>query len=273
VESKLTCWMICVVGIHQEKLRNNVNMPHPLEILGPLAGESSGWPEGYSPSGSRQEASSKYLRQTQAHADLLFHFTKVVVMYDTFKNQSTTDYISNYLSAGVESFLVVAYLNGYDKWFMDCIGRNQVPPPGTEDSEQLSSLSHGSAGQIAGQVNTFTPGQSNQSNQASAAVVTPIPTTRFTASALGGGKYKGWNNEGMKLHKKCAELILEQRQDVGLNHRFDMDLLDRFKVAAGNPARSTNQPEDLGFDEFETFFPSDQAESTAQMEGCNWEPV
>jgi hypothetical protein len=262
--------VICVLGFPTDKVKKNVCMPHPSDILGAaLSGESSGWPEAYSPGSPQPEENNKYLRQTKAHADLLFHFAKVVVTYDTFKHQSTKDFISKYLTAGVESFLVVAYINGYDKWFMDCIGQNQVPPPGTEDSEQISSLSHGSAGQLAGQNTTFTP---TQSNPASAPVITPLPATRFTAGALGGGKFKGWNNEGKKLYKKCTNLIAAQRQDVGLTNNFENDLLERFQGAVGTP-HSTHQEEDMAYDEFETFYPSDQAGSAAAMVGGNWEPV
>jgi hypothetical protein len=246
-------------------------MPHPSDILGAaLSGESSGWPEAYSPGSRRPEEHNQYLRQTKAHADLLFHFAKVVVTYDTFKHQSTKDLISKYLTAGVEGFLVVAYLNGYDKWFMDCIGQNQVPPPGTEDSEQISSLSHGSAGQLAGQNTTFTPTQSNPTSTP----VTPLAATltRFTSGAMGGGKFKGWNQDGMRLYKKCVDLIGAQRRDVGLSNTFERDLLERFTGACNTP-RSSNQEEDMAYDEIGTFYPTHLAGSAAEMEGGNWEPV
>jgi len=60
------------------------------------------------------------LRETQAHADLVYHFTKAVVAAGTFTSNSSRNLLSEYMYPTMESFMVIAYINGYPLWIADC---------------------------------------------------------------------------------------------------------------------------------------------------------
>jgi hypothetical protein len=207
-----------------DNFKKNVAMPHPSDILGPLMKEEESWPVAYCP---EDDEGGKYLRQTQAHADLLFHLTKVVVMYDTFKHQSKTELVSKYLSAGLEAFLVVAYLNGYDKWLLECISEGPVSTNTEEGSADLSSVTHSAS--------TGNSGTRDHTARTVSSVVTPHSTgqPRFTAAAMGAGKHKGWSDEGIILYQKVAVLLGEQRKDRNLLG-FERDLMERFRGPTGS---------------------------------------
>jgi hypothetical protein len=102
-------------------INGNVVMPDPKEILGGLDLPESEWPE------YQDGVRPKYMRETVAHQELLFHFTKVMVMADLFRNCADKKPLSKYMTTTLEACLVLLYHNNYACWYGECHAR---APPG-----------------------------------------------------------------------------------------------------------------------------------------------
>jgi hypothetical protein len=151
----------------------------------------------------------------------------------------------------LEAFLVVTYVNSYDKWFLECIGNHVSDSPQEESGEEEQSV------QISSLTHTTT--DTRHPPVAAANTVTPLVTKRYTANAMGGGKFKGWNEEGLELYQKVAEVLKEQRQDKSdpCLAGFDKKLLERFR-SEGRPTAGHCMTKQLPeFDEIDEFFPSE----------------
>ncbi len=66
------------------------------------------------------------MRETDAHADLLFHFAKTVIAYCTFTSSSTTMLLSEYMAKCLEAYAVITYyVNSYDAWMEKAARREE----------------------------------------------------------------------------------------------------------------------------------------------------
>jgi hypothetical protein len=65
---------------------------------------------------------------------------------------------------------------------------------------------------------------------------------RFTESARGNGKYKGWSDEAMKLYNTLATRIKEQRLDPNLKN-FERELMAKFNLGV-SPVNGMEQPDE-----------------------------
>jgi hypothetical protein len=214
-----------------DKMRKGIKMPDPWEIIGSLGTPHKDQEETENSSGVETD---KYLRETQAHAELLFHFTKVLVMNDVFRQHGLKKEVSKYCTAGMEAFLVLTYVNSYASWYEDCKG---VPPPNSHvyiehEESDTSTISQTEA-------STSTPG-------------TKISKKMFTDNPRGKGKHNGWAGAGRALHAKIAQVIKHQRTNPECKPvlaRFEMELLDRFKGEKSSTGRHATEEEVPDFDE------------------------
>ena len=261
-------------GILTDNVKARVEMPTPEAIMGALLGPEIGWPASTTGTSTNNNG-DKCLRHTDAHLEFLFHFTKVCVPYETFKMDSKTQLLSQYLSAGLESFLVMTYDNSYNKWMWECI-RDRGEEPGStettpeEGSEQLSSVTNSSVIDDAAAIPNIQTNLPAQTNRASPVSPLPSPNEKYTNGALGKGKYKGWNDEGMLLYRHIATLLKEQRRDGSLGTAFEIKLLDKFKGTGEGRRGKRARPQ---FDEIDEFFPSQEQAARAENDNPFWEPV
>ena len=182
-------------GLH----RRGVALPEPSEILGNLD------KEGEDPDGA------PCLRETDAHADLLFHFAKTVIAYSTFTSSSTTLLLSEYMAKCLEAYAVITYVNSYDAWMEEAARREEGR---NEDSDSPSSA--GSR-----------------------------KRRRFTEKSKGSGKFKGWDKSGIRLYNKIDKVLHKQRSDVSLVE-FDKKLKTWF--LKGKNSSPSSQADDDEYD-------------------------
>jgi hypothetical protein len=168
------------------------SLPSPHLILGDLADQEKTWPE------VESESRAGYLRETAGHIDLLRYFTKICVTAAVFKSKSETKMLSKYMSAALEAFLVMVYVNNHDSW----LAEYQASVPGTAVPEP--------------------------------AVLQKSPKW-FTANSRGKGKYKGWTKEGMDLYNEVMRVITVQRSNKNYSV-FDTKLMKAFVGDNNNKA-------------------------------------
>ncbi len=111
--------------------RKGVALPDPAEILGNL-----------DKPGEDPDDAPCCLRETDAHADFLFHFAKTVIVCSTFKESCNVIFLSGYMSISLEAYAVLTYANSYDTWMEEATrrkeGRNEEDSisPNTPDNDQ-----------------------------------------------------------------------------------------------------------------------------------------
>jgi hypothetical protein len=181
-------------GLHSR----GVALPEPSEILGNLVDK-----EGEDPDGA------PCLRETDAHADFLFHFAKTVIVYCTFNSSSTTMLLSEYMAKCLEAYAVITYVNSYDAWMEEATRREEGR---NEDSDSPSSA--GSR-----------------------------KRRRFTEKSKGSGKFKGWDKSGIRLYNKINKMLDKQRSDESLVE-FDKKMKTWFLVKGKNSSPSSQNDDD-----------------------------
>jgi hypothetical protein len=206
----------CIFSIQPAKIKT-IEMPDAREILGDLAGPRDKWPafDSTPDDGGR----ALYLRETEAYEDLMFHFTKVLVMNDFYRQKATKKGLSLYMGVSLESFLVLTYVNNYETWYKDCKGELPRRPICFE----------------TGSTESETSGVSGVSDNS---------TQKFTAASRGKGKYRGWSDTGMDLFNHLGDLLAFQRANPHGDDTladFENNLLDRFKGVAKQPTTAPAQ--------------------------------
>ncbi len=182
-------------GLHVH--RRGIALPEPEEILGNLD------KPGEDPDGA------PCLRETDAHADFLFHFAKTVIVCSTFNSSSTTMLLSEYMAKCLEAYAVITYVNSYDAWMEEATRREEGR---NEDSDSPSSA-----------------GSKKR--------------RRFTEKSKGSGKFKGWDKSGIKLYNKINRVLDKQRSEESLVE-FDKKLKTAFlKGKISSPSSQNDDDE------------------------------
>ena len=202
-------------------------LPTPEELVGDLlADDMEDWPE-YDTPGRKP-----LLRETEGHTDLLFHFTKVVVMGPCFRDNSTTKLLSNYMTEHLEAFVVITYINGYNSWM------NEVWKKQENDGNQEVVDIRGVVGR------TFAGSKRSHSDflLTSPSSVSLTPTKLFTENARGRGKYKGWSSNGIELYNRIGRILGSQRRVEALGKTWETKLLLEFKTQRKGTVNTTEGP-------------------------------
>jgi hypothetical protein len=191
-------------------------LPKTEEILGDLYGKDENqWP-------ANESNQAPWLRETKAHQDLIFHFTKCLVSASSFKNNSEKVLLAKYVFPALEAFLVITYVNSYQKWVLDLDAktyrnkrqRTTVGQDVVEEANQLSELSESSS------------------------------QKKYTGEARGKGKHKGWTDEGQNLYIKMWKIIKMQREvepDGELSKGFEEEVRKRFAEQNNNVVRMVRE--------------------------------
>jgi hypothetical protein len=134
--------------------------------------------------------------------------------------------------------LVIAYVNGYDKWMWECEfgppkkkNRKRKKDDDDEDAEDAEDAGTTSSG-------TTSSGDSDTSP------TTTAGRTRFTEDALGAGKYKGWKKGGICLYNMVHDVLKEQRANekkIPVLAGYDEKMKNRF-LSADSSKKVTNGP-------------------------------
>jgi hypothetical protein len=133
------------------------------------------------------------LRETQAHSDFLVLFAQTVVMKDVYRAKHTTGLLGDFMGPNLEAFAVLTYTNNYDRWKEQC---------------EIAALP-----------------EEERANRR------PVAVRRFTEGARGGGKYRGWDETGIRMYNDLAARIKLQAGTLEL-HNFELDLKNKFRQAA-----------------------------------------
>ena len=105
---------------------------------------------------------------------------------------SISNPISGFMPEALESFLMIAYTNGYDRW------RNEVSR--TSDSSSTIATVVADSNN-----NRDREADSLISSLSSGTAAVPF---RFTSNSQGAKKGEGWSKEGIKLHAALFDLSL-----------------------------------------------------------------
>ena len=135
------------------------------------------------------------LRATECYKDLITNFARCVSYSRSFDRDVKHLPISKILTPFLEAFLVLVYVNNHANWMKEA------------EQEDDESSETGS---------------------------TPSPKLygRFTHKSK--GKYKGWNDEGIRLYNKLVQKIMQQRSDTRLGANFDADVKQIFLDKIGS---------------------------------------
>ena len=193
-------------------MRKGVEMPDARVILGGLDPKAE-WP----PYECNQR--SKYLRETAAHADFLFHFTRTAITHDIFKQKATKQTFSTYAGASLEAFMLEQYVKHYKAWYENCTKKNLPPAVCVETGTRASNNSELSDEES--DTETESPAESGTPTGTSTAGSTSSGSTVTSSSTQ---SHKG------RLYDKLSAILRNQREDVdsGLSSFEDMLLL-RFR--------------------------------------------
>ena len=202
-------------------MKRKVSLPEPEEALGLLASEDAQeWPVEYHPDHGEQP----YLRETEAHATLIFHFAKCLVGHKEFEAQCKRQLLHTYLSAGQERTVVMLYYNKYEQWKAEFTNAPANKGVGTEDESTMGTAvsSVTNSDQSACPASSSVPARSTSKRT----VVKP----RFTEDGMKSGReYSGWNEFGQNLFGRTGKLLMQQVNDQVLSSKFEQDLLERFR--------------------------------------------
>ncbi len=153
------------------------------------------------------------MRETEAHADFLFHFAKTVIVYCTFNSSSTTMLLSEYMANCLEAYAAtITYVNGYDAWMEEATRREEGR---NEDSDSPSSAG------------------SRRKRR------------RFTEkSEEGSGKFKGWDKSGIRLYNKINKVLDKQERSDESLVEFDKKLKTWFLKGKNSSPISQNDDDE-----------------------------
>jgi hypothetical protein len=208
-------------------------MPDPDEILGDLNGYEEMSPEDMDdeiPLIQRVTTQRKpCLRETVAHEDLIYYFTKAVVTTSTFNASYGKYKLDKYLWTSVESFLVVVYVNNYNAWIEEI----ESGPKPSKKRKQSDGDSDDEA---------------EDTNDVSDVTTTSSSTKKFTSRARGSGKYNGWTSEAIRLYNRVWDVLTEQRKADTTNpvlKNFDANMKTRFMQKNSNRKTKKHKGSDL----------------------------
>jgi len=157
---------------------------------------------------NKQTGEISGLRQNkEIYMKFLQHFAKTVYG-KTFAQESKTTLLSSFLQPGLECFLVLAYINGYEVWKSEGMRRR----PNT----LLNTLLNDD--------NTATG--SSMISDLSSEAQNHLPKYKFTANGRGSKTGEGWTEEGLALYNALRKAINVQRKDVTNGPTFDSDFLN-----------------------------------------------
>ena len=182
--------MVRVEALHNR----DIVLPDPTEILGDLHGEEEASPSEevlVTPVPERL-----CLRQTKAHEDLIYYFTKAVVTTSVFNSCVSRHMLDEYLHPSLESFLVLEYTSKYYKW------KDELENPQPKRKKRRKTTE----GQQEEE-------EEQEGNDMSDVTTTSSATRSFTDKSRGAGKYKGCPPEAHRLMKRIWDVLKEQRQD------------------------------------------------------------
>lgn len=224
-------------------------LPTPSAILGDLAGDKENWPAGVP-----GEQRMPYLRETEAHADLVYHFTKRVVSTGTFNSNCGKTLLNVYLWASLESFLVVQYVIHYPLWM------SKLKEQKAEKNKKRKAAANGSDAQEE---------EENEENEESSVSESSSSTTTKQSPALARarGKYSGWSPPIVELYNKIHEVLKEQRKDVSekVLRNFETNMRERFKDKDSSKTRWNAQPRKKTRSDEEEYFALIQEDPSFQI--------
>jgi hypothetical protein len=175
------------------------------------------------------------LRETTAHSDFLVQFAQTVVMKDVYRAKHTTGLLETFMGPNLEAFAVLTYTNNYDRWKEQC---------------EIAALP-----------------EEERANRR------PVAVRRFTEGARGGGKYRGWDETGIRMYNDLATRIKQQAGNWDLQS-FEIDLKNKFRQAANINDNAAGQEDGVNGinnglrDAAEEMF-SDGEESDAEDDGAS----
>lgn len=127
-----------------------------------------------------------------------------------FGVQSKSNILSSFLPPGLECFLVLAYINGYEVWKSE--GKRRRP------NTLLNLLNNDSTG-------TYTSEDENTDTITSEALPHYLPKYKFTANGRGSKTGEGWTEEGLALYNALRKAIRVQRKDLSNGATFESEFL------------------------------------------------
>jgi hypothetical protein len=239
---KLTC-MTLIVSI--ELYQQGIELPTPEELMGDLDIDPSSLLPINRETGRVDESQingitatkyfeliggkkKKLLRETQAHADLVYHFTKAVIAAGTFASNSSKNLLGKYMNTTMESFMVIAYINGYPSWIEDCRAGIIKNKKRKADADNANGLE-------------MTTEEDDVSD-----VSEPSSKRRFTHNARGKGKYCGWESAGAVLYNMVFDVLEEQRKaDTEIYDEvvaeFEVEMRQRFSSTNSSKRKKPTQ--------------------------------
>jgi len=123
----------------------------------------------------------------------------------SFGVQSKSNMLSSFLPPGLECFLVLAYINGYEVWKSE--GKRRRPNTSlNEDSTDTSGEDY--------------------STDMSCEALHHLPKYKFTANGRGSKTGEGWTEEGLALYNGLASAICMQRKDLTSGATFESEFLN-----------------------------------------------
>lgn len=192
-----------------ELLLDGFVMPHPRVLLGAMRYRPADSTSGGAVARTTREDEEACLRGTKGYFDLMVYFLKILVTAKVYKECSRIQRMSAYVRPGLESFLVLTYVNSYGCWMK--AWEEKYPALAASGAHRDTTLGAGVA----------TDGEITLYNG---------HAKLFTCEAKGGGKHKGWSNAGLVLHKKMSGVIKTQRAGQSLGAVWE----DRLKSAFGS---------------------------------------
>jgi hypothetical protein len=140
-------------------------------------------------------------------------------MAKSFNECGHTKLLSSYMTPHLEAFLVVSYVNGYNKW------KSKAMVDSSSDEGR-----GGSPEKSAGGNKRPREEDSPAPSLPSLSSVSMNSTKKFTENARGRGKFKGWTEEGLSLYNKIIEFLEQQRaKDSYYGESFETTLRLEFE--------------------------------------------
>ena len=153
-----------------------------------------------------------YLRKEPGYMVMMEHFSKAAVGATKFNKVSKSVLLSTYMDPALEAFIVLTYINNYNKWICEANASQTTPP-----RDATTTISD---------------------------VTTDSVPTRWTENGRGSGKDKGWSDTAKKIYNLIEELIILQRKEPDPEDeqlkQFEENLMSKFI------GTSSVAPEELG---------------------------
>ena len=238
-----------------ELTKAKIKLPTPAELLGDLdIDPESLWvePPELVPTGTEylegiEGGPQLLLRETEAHADLIYHFTKQVVSTEVFTNSSAKMMLNDWLYCSLEAFLVVAYINGYEKWMAECKYGKPKKKKGKKRKKDSEEAEESEEDEEALRLEAQRRQQDELDNQdgasSDASDTSVIPNARYTHAAMGTGKYKGWKDHGYILYNMVYDVLKDQRKSTSILvlKNFQDKMKKRFKEDNNGSKRANHK--------------------------------